>query len=73
MLHLEGKLFYSRGCLLLVRRDDFGSSEFMIYEMMKGSFVWSVRYHVDTSDFMTPHLEGWSIQSTVWSIVLGVL
>ncbi|GJX22202.1 receptor-like serine/threonine-protein kinase SD1-8 [Tanacetum coccineum] len=58
MLHLEGKLFDSRGCLLLVRRDDFRSSEFTIYEMMKGSSVWSVRYHVDTDDFMTPFPEG---------------
>ncbi|GKE70301.1 hypothetical protein Tco_1528373 [Tanacetum coccineum] len=33
ILHLERKLFDSRGCLLLVRRDDFGSSEFTIYEM----------------------------------------
>ncbi|GJZ07229.1 hypothetical protein Tco_0541022, partial [Tanacetum coccineum] len=40
-------------------------------EMMKGSSVWSVRYHVDTDDFMTPLLEGLSIRSTVWSIVLG--
>ncbi|GKB78764.1 hypothetical protein Tco_0945659, partial [Tanacetum coccineum] len=71
ILHLKGKLFNSRSCLLLVRRDDFGSSEFTIYEMMKGSFVWSLRYHVDTNDFMTPLLEGWSIRSTVWSIVLG--
>ncbi|GJZ66396.1 hypothetical protein Tco_0623092 [Tanacetum coccineum] len=72
ILHLKGKLFYeSRGCLLLVRRDDFCSSEFTIYEMMKGSSVWSVRYHVDTDDFMTPLPEGWSIRSTVWSIVLG--
>ncbi|GKB33716.1 hypothetical protein Tco_0873117 [Tanacetum coccineum] len=71
ILHLEGKLFDSRGCLLLVRRDDFGSSKFTIYEMMKGSSVWSVRYHVDTDDFMTPLPEGWSIRSTVWSIVLG--
>ncbi|GJU39339.1 retrovirus-related pol polyprotein from transposon TNT 1-94 [Tanacetum coccineum] len=38
---------------------------------MKGSSVWSVRYHVDTDDFMTPLPEGWSIRSTVWSIVLG--
>ncbi|GKE00024.1 hypothetical protein Tco_1388007, partial [Tanacetum coccineum] len=65
------KIFDSRGCLLLVRRDDFGSSEFTIYEMMKGSYVWSVRYHVDTDDFMTPLPEGWSIWSTVWSIILG--
>nr|GEY46239.1 hypothetical protein [Tanacetum cinerariifolium] len=53
ILHLEGKLFDSSGCLLLVRRDDFRSSEFTIYEMMKGSSVWSIRYHVDTDDFMT--------------------
>ncbi|GKC51758.1 receptor-like serine/threonine-protein kinase SD1-8 [Tanacetum coccineum] len=70
ILHLEGKLFDSRGCLLLVRRDDFVSSKFTIYEMMKGSSVWSVRYHVDTDDFMTPLPEGWSIRPTVWSIVL---
>ncbi|GJZ26685.1 uncharacterized protein Tco_0570938 [Tanacetum coccineum] len=71
ILHLKGKLFDSRGCLLLVRRDDFGSNKFTIYEMMKGSSVWSVRYHVDTDDFMTPLPEGWSIRFTVWSIVLG--
>nr|GEW34285.1 retrovirus-related Pol polyprotein from transposon TNT 1-94 [Tanacetum cinerariifolium] len=58
-------------CLLLVRRDDFCSSEFTIYEMMKGIFVWSDRYHVDIDNFMTSLLEGWSIRSTVWSIVLG--
>ncbi|GKC71647.1 retrovirus-related pol polyprotein from transposon TNT 1-94, partial [Tanacetum coccineum] len=57
------------GCAGL--RDDFGFSEFTIYEMMKGSSVWSVRYHVDTDDFMTLLPEGWSIRSTVWSIVLG--
>ncbi|GKB07545.1 hypothetical protein Tco_0835829 [Tanacetum coccineum] len=57
-------------CLLLVCRDDIGSSEFTIYEMLKGCSVWSVRYRVDTNDFMTPLLEGWSIRSTVCSIVL---
>ncbi|GJS39909.1 hypothetical protein Tco_0564952 [Tanacetum coccineum] len=62
ILHLEGKLFDSRRCLLLVHRDDFGSNEFTIYEMMKGSYVWSVRYHVDTDDFMTQLPEGWSIR-----------
>ncbi|GKB29949.1 hypothetical protein Tco_0869350 [Tanacetum coccineum] len=59
-----------RVVLLLVRRDDFVSSKFTIYEMMKGSSVWSVRYHVDTDDFMTPLPEGWLIRPTVWSIVL---
>ncbi|GKE84095.1 hypothetical protein Tco_1557837, partial [Tanacetum coccineum] len=71
LLHLEGKLFETRGYLLLVCRDDIGSREFTIYEMMKGFSVWSVRYRVDTNDFMTPVPEGWSIQSTTWSIVLG--
>nr|GEX33122.1 hypothetical protein [Tanacetum cinerariifolium] len=37
-----GKIFESCGCLLLVCRDDIGSTTFTIYEMMKGSFVWSV-------------------------------
>ncbi|GJU72311.1 hypothetical protein Tco_1263716 [Tanacetum coccineum] len=71
MLHLEGKLFESRGCLLLVRRDYIGSREFTIYEMMKECSVWSIKYLVDTDDFMSPLLEGRSIQSIVWSIVLG--
>ncbi|GKE82925.1 hypothetical protein Tco_1552925, partial [Tanacetum coccineum] len=71
LLHQEGKFFQSCGCLLLVCRDDIGSSEFNIYEMTKGCFVWSVRYRVDTDDFITLLPEGWSIRSTVWSIVLG--
>ncbi|GKD53193.1 hypothetical protein Tco_1286580 [Tanacetum coccineum] len=71
MLHLEGKLFESRGCLLLIRRDYIGSSEFTIYKMWKGCSVWSIKYLVDTDDFMTPLPKGWSIRSTVWSIVLG--
>ncbi|GJV55959.1 hypothetical protein Tco_1456964 [Tanacetum coccineum] len=56
------------GCAGL--RDDFGSSEFTIYEMIKWSSVWSVRYYVNTDDFMTPLPEGWSIRSTVWSTIL---
>ncbi|GJT55488.1 hypothetical protein Tco_0990542 [Tanacetum coccineum] len=39
MLHLEGKFFESYGCLLLECRDDIGSTECTIYEMMKGSSV----------------------------------
>ncbi|GJZ72273.1 hypothetical protein Tco_0636124, partial [Tanacetum coccineum] len=42
ILHLQGRLFESRGCLLLVCRDDIGSREFTIYEMMKGCSVWTV-------------------------------
>nr|GEV44486.1 hypothetical protein [Tanacetum cinerariifolium] len=41
MLHLEGKLFESLGCLVLVRRDCIGSSKFTIYQMRKGCSVWS--------------------------------
>ncbi|GJR42321.1 hypothetical protein Tco_1310424 [Tanacetum coccineum] len=70
LLHLEGKLFESRGCLLLVCRDDIGSSGFTIYDMMKGFYVWSVRYHVDTDEFMNSLPEGWLIRSTIWSIIL---
>nr|GEV59783.1 hypothetical protein [Tanacetum cinerariifolium] len=40
MLHLERILLESRGCLLLVCRDDIGSKEFTIYEMMQGCSVW---------------------------------
>nr|GEY52507.1 hypothetical protein [Tanacetum cinerariifolium] len=71
MLHLEGKFFESCGCLLLVCRDDIGSTEFTIYEMMKGSFVWSVRYLVNIVQLLNPLLEGWSIRTGVWSICLG--
>ncbi|GJR17431.1 hypothetical protein Tco_0965958 [Tanacetum coccineum] len=71
MLHLEGKFFESRGCLLLVCKDDIGSRWFTIYEMMQGCSVWLVRYCVNTEDFINPLPEGWSIRSTVWSIDLG--
>ncbi|GJX54039.1 hypothetical protein Tco_0282408 [Tanacetum coccineum] len=71
LLHLEGKLFEWRGSLFLVCLDDFGSSDFTIYEMMIGCSVWIVRHRVHTDDFMTPLPEGWSIRSNVWSIVLG--
>ncbi|GKA83432.1 hypothetical protein Tco_0805027 [Tanacetum coccineum] len=71
MLHVEGKLFKSRGCLLVVLRDYIGSREFTIYEMRKGCSVWSVRYLVYTDDFMNPLPEVWSIWSIIWSTVLG--
>ncbi|GKA69503.1 hypothetical protein Tco_0775567, partial [Tanacetum coccineum] len=69
--YLEGKLLESRGCLLAVLRHYFGSREFTIYKMRKWCSVWSVRYLVNTDDFMNPLPEGWSIWSIVWSIVLG--
>nr|GEV07528.1 hypothetical protein [Tanacetum cinerariifolium] len=56
---------------LLLYGDDFGSREFTIYEIKIRCSAWMVRYRVYTDDFMTPLLEGWSIQSNVWSIVLG--
>ncbi|GKB38065.1 hypothetical protein Tco_0883007 [Tanacetum coccineum] len=68
MLHLEGKFLESYGCLLLVCRDDIGSTEFTIYEMMKGFFVWSVGYLLNTEQLMNPLSEGWSIRTSVWSI-----
>nr|GEV06399.1 hypothetical protein [Tanacetum cinerariifolium] len=54
LLHLQGRLFESHGCLLLVCRDDVGSRKFTIYEMMKGCYVWMVMYLVNTNEFMTP-------------------
>ncbi|GJU57085.1 hypothetical protein Tco_1234851 [Tanacetum coccineum] len=71
MLHLEGILFESRGCLVLVRRDYIGSRKFTIYEMTKGCSVLLINYIVDTDDFMTPLPEGWSIRYIAWSLVLG--
>ncbi|GJW97022.1 hypothetical protein Tco_0178830 [Tanacetum coccineum] len=38
---------------------------------LEGKLFESRRYRVDTDEFMTPLPEGWSIRSTVWSIVLG--
>nr|GEW88302.1 hypothetical protein [Tanacetum cinerariifolium] len=43
ILHLEDNFFKSCGCLLLVCRNDISSTKFTIYEMMKGSSMWSVR------------------------------
>nr|GEV26170.1 hypothetical protein [Tanacetum cinerariifolium] len=43
MLHLEGKLFESLRCLVLVRKDCIGSSKFTIYQMRKACSVWSKR------------------------------
>nr|GEX99637.1 hypothetical protein [Tanacetum cinerariifolium] len=71
MLHHEGKFVKSCGCLLLVCRDDIGYKEFTIYEMMKGSFVWSVKYFVSIEQLMNPLPEGWSTRTYVWSICLG--
>nr|GEY10542.1 hypothetical protein [Tanacetum cinerariifolium] len=71
MFHLEEKFFESCGCLLLVCRDDIASTEFTIYEMMKGSFAWSVRYLVNIVQLLNPLPEGWSIRTGVWRVCLG--
>ncbi|GJT38840.1 hypothetical protein Tco_0938705 [Tanacetum coccineum] len=71
MLHLEGKIFESCGCLLLVCRDDISSNNFTIYEIMKGSSVWSIRCLVIIEKFMHPLPKGWSIWTSVWSICFG--
>ncbi|GKE50350.1 hypothetical protein Tco_1481608 [Tanacetum coccineum] len=68
MLHLEGNFFESCGCLLLVCRDDIGSTEFTIYKMMKGSSVWSVRYLVNIVQLLNPLLEGWLIRISIFDI-----
>ncbi|GKB79443.1 hypothetical protein Tco_0946338 [Tanacetum coccineum] len=68
MLHLKGKFFESCGCLLLVCRDDIGSIEFTIYEMMKGTFVWSIRYLVNIVQLLNPLPEGWSIRTGIFDI-----
>nr|GEU71654.1 hypothetical protein [Tanacetum cinerariifolium] len=56
------------GCAGL--RIAFDPTKSPYYKVMQ-SYVWSIRYHVDTDDFMTLLPERWSIRSTVWSIVLG--
>ncbi|GJT10843.1 hypothetical protein Tco_0857885, partial [Tanacetum coccineum] len=38
--------------------------------MRKGCYEWLIKYLVDFDDFMTPLPEGWSIWSTIWSIVM---
>ncbi|GJW36598.1 hypothetical protein Tco_0059518 [Tanacetum coccineum] len=42
ILHLQRRLFESRGCLILVSRDDIDFKEFTIYEMVKGCPVWTI-------------------------------
>ena len=66
LLHLQVKFFESRGSLLLASRHDIGSTDFTIYQMMRGSSVWSPRYVVNIRNF-----PDWSIQTHVWGICLG--
>nr|GEW68656.1 hypothetical protein [Tanacetum cinerariifolium] len=69
-------LFKDRELELLQRpvqllQNDIGFTEFTIYEMMKGSFVWSVRYLINIVQLLNPLPEGWSIRTGVWSNCLG--
>ncbi|GJX77672.1 hypothetical protein Tco_0324483 [Tanacetum coccineum] len=43
LLLMEIPHILSCRCLLLVCKDDIGSNDFTIYEIMKGSSVWSIR------------------------------
>nr|GEW78131.1 hypothetical protein [Tanacetum cinerariifolium] len=56
---------------ILGKRDNIGFNDFTIYEIMKGSFVWSIRNPVNIEQLMHPLPEGWSIWTSVWSIFLG--
>ncbi|GKC86060.1 hypothetical protein Tco_1141777 [Tanacetum coccineum] len=55
ILHLKGKFFESCGCLLFICRNDIGSREFTIYEMMKRCSVWTVR---EEDAFLVINLSG---------------
>nr|GEV91383.1 hypothetical protein [Tanacetum cinerariifolium] len=50
---------------------DIGSNNFTIYEIMKGSSVFLIRYLVNIKQLMHLLPEGWSIRTSVWSICLG--
>ncbi|GJU52606.1 auxin efflux carrier [Tanacetum coccineum] len=65
--HFDNAIFWNDTFHWLQNED----RDFTIYEMWKVCFVWPVSYRVNTVDCMIPLLKGWSIRSTVWSIVLG--
>ncbi|GJS56066.1 hypothetical protein Tco_0629428 [Tanacetum coccineum] len=65
ILHMQGRLFESRGCLLLTCRDDIDSREFTIYEMVKGCSMWTVRDDIGSTEFtIYEMMKG----SSVWSV-----
>ncbi|GKD80875.1 hypothetical protein Tco_1347714 [Tanacetum coccineum] len=62
--HFESAIYWNEAFHWL-EGDDNGSTEFTIYQMMKGPSVWSVRYLVNIEQFMNPLPEGWSIWASV--------
>ncbi|GKB20896.1 hypothetical protein Tco_0854819, partial [Tanacetum coccineum] len=65
ILHLQRRLFESRGCLLLISRDDIDSKDFTIYEMVKGCPVWTVRDDIGSTEFTIYEMMN---GSSVWSV-----
>ncbi|GJZ64124.1 hypothetical protein Tco_0620545, partial [Tanacetum coccineum] len=70
-LFCDPKFFESRGCLLLVCKDDPDSRQLNIFEMRNGYSEWSVKYLVNLDDIMMPFPPKWGIYSSVYCIVLG--
>ncbi|GJZ56926.1 retrovirus-related pol polyprotein from transposon TNT 1-94, partial [Tanacetum coccineum] len=70
-LFCDPKFFESRGCLLLVCKDDPDSRQLNIFEMRNGYSEWSPKYLINLDDIMTPLPQNWVIYSSVWRIVLG--
>ncbi|GJS10195.1 F-box protein-like protein isoform X1 [Tanacetum coccineum] len=70
-LFCDPKFFESRGCLLLVCKDDPDSRQLNIFEMRNGYSEWSPKYLINLDDIMTPLPQNWGIYSSVWCIVLG--
>nr|GEV47930.1 hypothetical protein [Tanacetum cinerariifolium] len=50
-------------------RDDIGSTEFTIYEMMKGSFVWSVRSNQTDDDDDVEFISPFSVDPNLYEFI----
>ncbi|GKB52796.1 hypothetical protein Tco_0903549 [Tanacetum coccineum] len=70
-VHYECRLFESRGCLLLVGKDDACSRHLTIYEKGNVNPEWSVKYIVNLDDIIKPFSVRWSVHTTDFCIVLG--
>ncbi|GKC16210.1 hypothetical protein Tco_1012992, partial [Tanacetum coccineum] len=69
-LSLDGKLFESRGCLLLLGMGYTHSRQLNIYEMSNGCLEWSFKHSVNLGHNIEQILK-WTIVSRIWRIVLG--
>ncbi|GKD46684.1 hypothetical protein Tco_1271329 [Tanacetum coccineum] len=69
MLQMEGKFFESHRCLLLVCRDNIGSREFTIYEMMKGCFVCSFRSNQMDDDDDVEFIPPFSVDPNLYELI----